>query len=319
VLRVVALFCSFTVLSFSSLAQQYPARPVRLVVGFPGGTGPDLVARVVAQKVQEGLRSSVFVDNKVGAAGLIAAQEVAKAAPDGYTLYLGTVSEIGIAPSTYSKLAYDPQKEFAPISHVASADFAFVIPQSNPAKSVKDYVAWAKTQPTAFMATFGAGTPGHFGAVMFAEAAGLKLEPVHFKTTGDAITGIINGDAPGLFGTVALVAPHVKGGKMRALGTTGATRSAVLPDVPTFKELGYADVQFDAWFGVLAPAKTPPEILDKLNVEIVKAVQSPDGRAKLEEAGFRVTGTKRDEFASIIRDDVARWAKVVKKTGFKAD
>lgn len=318
-LRLFSFVVLCTALPSTLLAQQYPSRTVRMVVGFPGGSGPDLVARVVAQKLQESFGQGVIVDNKAGAAGLIGAQEVAKAAPDGYTLYLGTVSEIGIAPSSYSRLPYDPQKDFAPISEVASADFAFVIPQSIPAKSVKEYVAWAKAQRAPFMATFGAGTPGHFGAVIFGDATGLKVEPIHFKTTGDAMTGVISGDVAGLFGTVGLVAPHVKGGKLRALATTGSSRSPLLPDVPTFKELGYSDVEFAAWFGVLAPAKTPPEILDKLNAEIVKAMKSPEARTKLEEGGFRVTGTSREEFARIIRDDSARWAKVVNATGFKAD
>jgi tripartite-type tricarboxylate transporter receptor subunit TctC len=156
--------------------------------------------------------------------------------------------------------------------------------------------------------------------VIFRNATGLKsVEPVHYKSTGDAIAGVISGDVPGLFGTVALVGPHVKSGKLRALATTGPTRSQVLPDVPTFKELGYPDVEFTTWFGFFAPAKTPPEILDKLNADIVKAVQSPDTRGKLEEGGFRLTGTDRAESARIVRDDIARWAKVVQEIGLKAD
>jgi tripartite-type tricarboxylate transporter receptor subunit TctC len=318
------LFVLFAALSllgvpFAPAFAQYPAKPVRIVVGFPSGTGPDFVARVVAQKLQDAWGKGAVVDNKPGAAGLIAAQEVARAAPDGYTLLLGEVGQLSIAPSTYRQLPYDPQKDFAPITHIVSADFAFVTnPQHVPAKTLQEYLAWAKAQRQLFMATFGAGTPGHFGTVVFSEATGVKLEPIHYKTTADAMSGILGGDVQGLFASIALAAPQVKAGKLRALATTGTSRSPVLPDVATFKELGFPTVEFTAWFGVLAPAKTPAEILDKLNAEIVKAVKSSDASAKLEEAGFRVTGTSREELSRTIRDDTARWAKVVAATGFKA-
>ena len=306
--------------STAAVAQStYPDKPVRVVVGFPPGTGPDFIARVLSQKLNENLKQGFVVDNKSGAAGLIGAQEVMRASPDGYTLYLGTVAEMGIAPSSYTKLPYDPRKDFIGISHVASADFAFVVPQSHPAKNIKEYVDWLKQRDANFLATFGAGTPGHFGAVMFANAAGVKVEPVHFKSTGDAVTAVINGEVPGLFGTIALVSPHVKSGKLRALGTTGSARSQNFPDVPTFKEAGYKDVEFDAWFGIFAPAKTPPAIVDKLNVEIVKALQAPEIRSKLADAGMQAAGTKRAEFEQMMSVDIDRWAKVVKATGFKAD
>jgi tripartite-type tricarboxylate transporter receptor subunit TctC len=298
---------------------QYPNKPIRLVVGFPAGTGPDVAARIVAQKLQESWSgANIIVDNKPGAAGFIAAQDVAHAAPDGYSLLLGEVGQLSIAPSTYNKIPYDPQKDFAAVSHIVSADFVFVTPPTIPPKTIKEYVDWAKAQKQLFMATFGAGTPGHFGAVVFGDALGLKPEAVHYKSTGDAMTGALNGDVQGLFATVALTASYVKSNRLRALAMTGPVRSPLLPDVPTFKELGYPDLEFSAWFGILAPAKTPPEILDKLNAEIVKALKSPDGRAKLEQAGFRVTGSGRTEFANVIRDETVRWGKVVKASGFKA-
>lgn len=317
-LRVAAAVALTAATISGAWAQAYPSRTVRVVVGFPSGTGPDFVARMVAQKLQDTLGQGFVVDNKSGAAGLIGAQDVAKAAPDGYTLYLGTVSELGIAPSTYSRLPYDPVKDFAPVSHVASSDFGFVVPMSVPAKNLKEYLEWSKGQKTVFMGTFGAGTPGHFGVAMFGDATRAKVEPVHYKSTGDAMSGVISGDTQGLFGTIALVAPHVKTGKLRALATTGPQRSGVLPDVPTVKELGYPTLEFDAWFGLVAPAKTPPEILDKLNAAVAKAMQVPEVREKFEGAGFRVTGTSRDEFAKLMRQDIARWEKVVKATGFKA-
>ncbi len=297
---------------------QYPTRPVRLVVGFPAGSGPDVAARIVAQKLQDSFTAGVIVDNKPGAAGFIAASEVARASPDGYTLLFGEVAQISIAPSTYNKLPYDPQKDFAPVTQVVSADFAFVTPPNLPPKTLKEYAEWAKGQKQIFMATFGAGTPGHFGAVVFGDALHLKPEPVHYKTTGDAMTGTLGGDVQGLFGSIALTAPYIKSNRLKGLAMTGPVRSPLVPDVPTFKELGYPDLEFSAWFGVLAPAATPADILDKLNAEINKALKTPEGKAKLEDAGFRVTGTSRADFGKVIRDETARWGKIVKASGFKA-
>lgn len=299
----------------------YPARPVRLIVGFPAGTGPDIVARLLAQKLSEGWGGvGVIVDNKPGAGGLIAAGEAARAAPDGYTLMLGETGQLSIAPSSYNKLPYDPAKDFAAVSHVVGADFALLVnPQKVPAKNVKEFVEWSGKQKGLFMATFGAGTPGHFGAFIFGDAVRLKPEPVHYKTTGDALGGMFSGDTHAVFASVGLAAPNVKAGKLHALGTTGPVRAAGLPDVPTMKEQGYGTLEFGSWFGIVAPAKTPPEILAKLSADVQKAVKSEDGRKKLEDAGFRPTGTTREEFAKIIADDTVTWGKAVAATGFKAD
>ena len=299
----------------------YPDRPVRIVVGFAAGTGPDIVARLLAQALSEGWNNlGVIVDNKAGAGGLIAASETARAEPDGYTLMLGATGPLSIAPSTYRKLAYDPQKDFVPVSQVVSTDFALLInPQKVPVRNLKDYVAWAKQQKGLFLATFGAGTLGHFGAYMFADAVGIKPEPVHYKNTSDAMIGLFNGDVQGVFSSVSLAAPQVKAGKLLALGTTDATRSAALPDVPTIKEQGFPNLEFTAWFGIVAPAGTPPAIISKLNADIVRAVQSSDTKKRLEEAGFRVTGTSADAFAKIIEADTTTWGKAVAATGFKAD
>ncbi len=305
----------------AALAQSaYPNKPVRLIVGFPAGTGPDIVARLLGQKLSEAWGTGVIVDNKPGAGGLIAATEAARAAPDGYTLMLGETGQLAIAPSSYSKLPYDAQKDFVPVSQVVSADFALLVnPLKVPSKNVKDFADWSKQQKGLFMATFGAGTPGHFGAYMFGDAIKIKPEPVHYKSTGDALAGIFGGDVQGVFASIGLAAPNVKSGKLLALATTGPVRSAALPDVPTFKEQGYPELEFSSWFGIVAPAKTPPEIIAKLNADIVKAVRSADGKTKLEDAGFRVTGTSREEFVRIISADTAKWGKAVAATGFKAD
>lgn len=299
----------------------YPNRPVRIIVGFPAGTGPDIVARLLAQKLSEGWgNQGVIVDNKPGAAGLIAASEAARATPDGYTLMLGETGQLSIAPSSYNKLPYNPAQDFAPVSQVVSADFALLVnPQKVPAKNVKEFVSWVQQQKGLFMATFGAGTPGHFGAFMFGEAIKIKPEAVHYKSTADALGGIFSGDVQGVFASVGLAAPNVKAGKLLALGTTGPARAAALPDVPTIKEQGYANLEFSSWFGIVAPARTPPEILAKLSTDVQKAVSDPAMRTKLEDAGFRVTGTTAEAFARIIAADTVTWGKAVAATGFKAD
>jgi tripartite-type tricarboxylate transporter receptor subunit TctC len=274
----------------------------------------------LAQGLQERGQYTIVVDNKPGAGGLIAAQEAARATPDGYTIMLGEVGQLSIAPSSYSKLPYDVVRDFAPVSHVVSSNFVLLTnPEKNPSKTAKEFALWAKAQPTFFMATFGAGTPGHFGAYMFGEAAGVAAEPVHFKSTGDAVSALLGGDVPGVFASVALALPNVKGGKMRALAVSGNARAAALPDVPTLAEQGFAGVEFSSWFGVVAPAKTPADVLDKLSADIVKAVSAPEIRTKLQEMGFKVTGTTRAEFAKIIADDTVVWGKAVRGTGFKAD
>lgn len=299
----------------------YPNKPVRIIVGFPAGTGPDIVARLLAQKLSEGWGNlGVIVDNKPGAGGLIAAGEAARAAPDGYTIMLGETGQLSIAPSSYNKLPYDPAKDFAAVSQVVTSDFVLLVnPQKVPARNVKEFVDWTKQQKGLFLATFGAGTPGHFGAFMFGDAVKLKPEPVHYKNTSDALGGLFSGDVQGVFASVGLAAPNVKAGKLAALGTTGATRTPTLPDVPTIKEQGYANLEFSSWFGIVAPAKTPPEIIAKLNADIVRAVQSPEGKAKMEEAGFRVTGTSQQDFTRTIAADTVTWGKAVAATGFKAD
>ncbi|MET0544140.1 MAG: tripartite tricarboxylate transporter substrate binding protein [Variovorax sp.] len=299
----------------------YPNHPVRIIVGFPAGTGPDIVARLLGQKLSEVWGGvGVVIDNKPGAGGLIAASEAARAQPDGYTLMLGETGQLSIAPSSYNKLPYDPAKDFVPVSQVVTADFMLLVnPQKVPAKNVKEFAAWTQQQKGLFLATFGAGTPGHFGAFMFGEAVRQKPEPVHYKTTGDALGGLFSGDVQGVFASVGLAAPNVKSGKLAALGTTGATRNPSLPDVPTIKEQGYPTLEFNSWFGIVAPAKTPADVVAKLGADIQKAVGSPDGRQKLEDAGFRVTGTTGAEFGRIIAADTVTWGKAVAATGFKAD
>lgn len=307
-------------LSRPAFANDYPSRPIRLVVPYAPGGGSDVVGRLVAQKLTESSGWNVIVDNKAGASAMIGTDAVAKSAADGYTLLIADVSAISIAPAAFSKLPYDPARELVPVSEVVRTDFVLVVPNSSPAKTVADFVKMAKADKDKVnFGTFGAGTPGHFGAEMFAEQGGFKVEPVHFRATGDAVTAIIAGDVQAAFVSTALAMAQVKGEKMRALATTAPQRSPLLPAVPTFTESGFPKADFSAWFALFVPAGTPQAVIDKLNAQVVAAVQSPEVRRRLEEAGFSIAGTSAADTRRMIATETVRWQKVVAATGFKGD
>ncbi|UUX94524.1 tripartite tricarboxylate transporter substrate binding protein [Aquabacterium sp. J223] len=299
----------------------YPQRPVRLIVGFPAGAGPDILARLLAQKLSEHWGGQgVVVDNKPGAGGLIAASEAARAAPDGHTLLLGLTGNLVIAPATYRKLPYDPLKDFVPVSQVVTSDFVLMSnTEKVPVRDVKEFAAWSQKQPKGiFMGTFGAGTPGHFGAFILGDAVKVKPEVIHYKNTGDVITGLVNGDVHAVLASVGVAAPNVKAGRLSALAVTGPARNPAMPEVPTLKEQGI-DLEITSWFGIVVPARTPMELVDRLNADLLKVLQSPDTRQRIEAAGFAPTGTSREAFARLIQSDTAVWGKAVAATGYKAD
>jgi tripartite-type tricarboxylate transporter receptor subunit TctC len=301
-------------------AQTFPDRQVKLVVGFPPGTGPDIVARTLGQRLGELLKQPLVVDNRAGAGGQIAAQAVAKSPADGLTVLLGEVGSISIAPAAYSKLPYDPAKELAAIAEVVRSDFVLVVPATSPAKTVAEFVAQHKGRKDKVnFGTFGAGTPGHFGAEVFGEMAGFGVEPIHYRATGDAVTAIAAGDVQAAFMSTALAMAQVKGGRVRALATTAAQRSPLLPEVPTFTEAGYPKADFAAWFALLAPAGTPAAALDTWQRATAAALQTPEVRSKLTEAGFTVSNVSRADTEKMLKAEAQRWAQVVKTTGFKGD
>lgn len=308
-------------LGWPGLAQaQSLTGPLKLTVGFPPGSGPDVVARTLGLRLGEELKLPLAVDNKAGAGGQIAAQTVAKSLPDGNTVLLGEVGSISIAPAAFSKLPYQPLKEFAAISEVVRADFVLVVPMGSPHRSVAEFVKAAKADKDKVnFATFGAGTPGHFGAEVFGELAGFSVESIHYRSTGDAVTAIIAGDVKAAFVSTALAMAQVKGGKVRALATTAKERSPLLPEVPTFTETGYPKADFAAWFALLAPAATPAPLLDALQRATVAALRHPEVSQKLLEAGFSLTPSTRAEAQAMLQREATRWAAVVKATGFKGD
>lgn len=301
-------------------AAQYPQAPVRLNVGFPPGTGPDIVARTLSQHLGARLNQSVVVENRAGAGGQIAAQAVARSPADGYTLLLGEVGSISISPATYTNLNYDPLRDFEPISEVVRADFALVVPARAPYKDVAAFIEAAKAATDRInFATFGAGTPGHFGAELFAREVGIKIEPIHYRSTGDAVSALASEAVHAAFVTTALAAPQVQAGTLRALAVTGAQPSAVLPGVPTFAQAGYDKVDFGAWFALFAPKGTPTAILDKLQAESAAALREPQAARTLDGAGFVVVGSTRQALQDLLDSEAKRWGEIVKATGFKAD
>lgn len=301
-------------------AAAFPDQAIRLNVGFPAGTGPDVVARTVGDQLSKELGQSVVVENKAGAGGQIAAHSVAQAQADGYTILLGEVGSMSITPETTSKLSYAPLKDFDPITEAVRVNFVLVTPPDSPYKTLKDFIEAARTSKESFnIATFGAGTPGHFGAEMLAEAAGFKIVPVHYRSTGDAVSAIIGGQVQGAFITTAMASTQVSGGKMGALAITGEQRSNILPSVPTFNESGLPDVNFGAWFAFFAPDGTPGNVLDTLHGGIVKSLQAPNVQKVLQDAGFVIVGSSREETAKLMVEEQKRWSAVVKKTGFKID
>ncbi len=297
----------------------YPEKPIRLVVGYPPGSSLDTIARLFDQKLAEALGKPIVVENAAGAAGSIAADRVAKAAPDGYTLGLMTEAQIVINPSLY-KLAYDPVKDFAPVSQVTASSNMLVVHNAVPAKSVKELVALAKAQPSGLtFASSGSGNATHMAAELFKSMAGVDIRHIPYKGGVAAIPDLLGGRVTMMFSPIALVLPMVREGKLRALAVTSLRRSSAVPELPTIAESGYPSFEYTSWNGLLAPARTPATIVDKLHLETVKALALPDLRAKLADLGVERIGNSPDEFAAVIKSEIPKWVKVIKESGMKAD
>ena len=296
----------------------YPEKPIHMIVGFPPGSQPDIVARLLGQRLAESLGKPVVVEDVAGAAGNIAADRIAKAAPDGYTLGL-LGAQIVTSPSLY-KLAYDPVKDFAPVSQLTVSPTMLVVHNAVPAKSVKELVALAKAQPGSLtFASGGSGSSTHMVAELFKSVAGLDIRHIPYKGTQAAIPDLLGGRITMTFSPISNVLPLAREGKLRALAVTSLRRSSAAPELPTIAESGYPGFEFTLWFGLLAPARTPATIVRKLHLETVKALALPDLRAKLADLGLEVIGTSPSEFAAIIKSEIPKWAKVIKDAGIKAD
>ena len=310
-------------LPFAAQAQgnDFASRPTRVLIGVPAGGTQDVLTRALAQAVRASLGPWVL-ENKAGAAGRIAAETVKSAEPDGHTLLLGTASLMTMFPHAYPKLSYDPFKDFVPLVNAASFELALVAHQSVPANTLAEFVAWAKTQGTQgdqlSFASYGAGTPSHFLGEMLNRAAGLRMLHVPYRGSTPARQDVMGGTVPVYFDTVGGALSMLPSGRVKVLATSGSRRSPALPSVPTFVELGYPDVIAAAWFAYYAPARTPEPVLALLRRELLKAVNSREVRQQLLPNGMYPVGDGPEALLQTMREDSARWGRIMKSVGFMA-
>ena len=307
-------------LTFAQGAANYPAKPVRLVVPFPAGGTTDILARAVAQRLSEAWGQQVIVDNRPGAGGNIGSDLVAKAKPDGYTLLMGTVGTHAINPSLYRNMPYDHVKDFAPVILVAGVPNVLVVNPSLPVHSVPELIAYAKANPGKLnFASSGNGTSIHLSGELFKTMAGVQMTHVPYKGSSPALADLMGGQVQLMFDNLPSSLGLIKGGKLRAIAVTSATRAAALPDVPTIAESGLPGFEASSWFGVLAPAATPHEIVAKLNGTIALWLATPEAKEKLLAQGAIAAGGSPEDFARHIDRETAKWAKVVKASGAHID
>jgi tripartite-type tricarboxylate transporter receptor subunit TctC len=314
-----SLLVGFLVLVFAAggaCAQAYPSKPVRLVLPFPPGGGTDVVGRLLAQK----LGPPVIVDNRAGAGGRIGTELVARSAPDGYTLMLGTSSVMGTGPALYQKLPFNMPKDFAPISLVAYTAYVLAVHPSVPATSVKGLIALAKSRPGRLtFASSGAGGAAHLSGELFSSMAGVKMIHVAYKGSSPGTLSVISGETDLMFSNALPVLPQVKSGRLRALGVTTPQRTVLLPAVPTIAESGLPGFEVQQLYGVLAPAGTPREIVRRLNEEIAKVMLTDDSRSRLLADGSEVRVSTPEELEKAITAEIAKWAQVIRQAGIKEE
>ena len=300
-------------------AKTWPTKPIRLLVPYsPGGT-TDFSARIVGAKLSETLGQSVVVDNRPGAGSIIGTDSAAKANPDGYTLLMVDTG-FSITPAIYSKLPFDAERDFAPVTEVIRVQNWLVVNPSLPAKSVKELVALARSKPGFVKyASGGVGSPFHMAAEQFRLASKADIVHVPYKGGGAAMTAVVAGEVAYAFPTMATALPFVQSGKMRALAVVAPKRSPMLPDVPTIAEAGMPEVTLSSWYGVIAPAKTPKPLIDRINHEIVQAIKSPDVQKRFTSASADVIGSSPQEFQKVISSEIRTWRAVAKAGGIKAE
>ena len=314
------LFLAAALLAAPLHAQDYPNKPIRMVVGFPPGGGTDVVARIITPRYSELLGQPVVIENRPGATGTMAAGQVAKTAPDGYTIMMGHVSVNAIAPAMFSSLSYDVIKDFAPVGIAAAVPHFVTVHPSMKAASLKELIAYMKANPGMTIPSAGNGSMPHLAGEIFQSLAGVKLVHVPYKGSGQSMQDLLGGQHLVAFDTMPASSPHVRSGKLRALANSSAARLPAFPDVPTAQEAGLPGYQVITWYGVFAPAGTPPAIVNRLHADLVKAMQTPDVKSKLDGIGADGSFSRTPEdFAALVRSDTARYAKIVKEIGLKID
>jgi tripartite-type tricarboxylate transporter receptor subunit TctC len=299
-------------------ADPYPTRPIRMIVGFAPGGGTDLTARPVAQKLSELLGQQVVVENKPGAAGNIATEQVVRAAPDGYTLLMGTIAALAINPSLYGNLKFDPETDLAPVIQVVDATNVLTLHPSVPAGSVKELIALAK-QTSLSAGSSGIGATGHLAIELFNLMAGTKLVHVPYKGGGPAMGDLVGGQIQLIFATTASAIPQIKAGRVKGIAVTTAKRSALMPELPTISEAGLPGFDANNWYGIVVPVGTPRAIIDQLNAATTKALGMPDVKATLFNQGLDPAPGTPEQFGAYIKSERIKWAKVIKESGAKAE
>ena len=301
-------------------AQGWPSRPIHIVAPSTPGDAPDVIARIVADKLSIALGKEVVVDNKPGAGGVVGSEFVAKAAPDGYTLIMGNAGSHGINAAVYTKLPYDIQRDFAPVSQIAVAPNIFVINPSIPAKTLQEFIAYAKGRPGQLgYASGGNGSSSHMSMELFKSMTGVDLIHVPYKGSSPALTDVVSGQDAAMIVNMPPAVPLVKAGKLRALAVTTLTRSPLMPEVPTVSESGLGGYETVAWFGVLAPAGTPKDIVNRLSAELATIARSPEMRERLSSLGAEPVGGTPEAFSAVIARDIAKWTALSKSVGIKVD
>jgi tripartite-type tricarboxylate transporter receptor subunit TctC len=302
------------------LAQAFPVKPVRIVVGSAAGGPIDLVARLTAQELSKVFDQQFVIENRAGAGGTIAAEYVARSARDGYTLSMGSAATLCIAPALYPKLPYDPVRDFSPVSVVAATSFVLVAHPSIPARSVKEFVALARAKPGELrFGSAGSGSATHLSAELFKSMAKIDAIHVPYKGGSQAIVDVLSGQIDFMFDTIPNSMPRIKAGKLRALGVTGSQRSPVAPDLPTIAAAGVPGYEATTWFGLLAPAATPRDTVNRLSEAARKVVGAADMKQRMLSQGIEPVGNTPDEFARLIKLELPKWAKVVQASGAKVD
>ena len=320
VIRSAALAALLAVAAAAAFAQPYPSKPVKVIVAFSPGSATDILARLMAEHLTRTLGQPFVVENRPGAGGIPGTEFAKNAPPDGYTLTMCPSGPFGINPAIYSKLPYDPLKDFEPIGNIGLTPQTITVGAQQPYKTLKELVDAAKAKPGEIAyASLGVGSTAHLTMEAFQAAAGIKLNHIPFKGSGEAQTQLMGGSVPVMADTIPGVLNHVKSGKLRTLAVAIPSRSPYMPDVPTVAESGYPGFESMGWIGLAAPAKTPVAILDRLNAELKSMLKDPAVKAKFEQLAFTPVGDSRAEFAAFIRSEIAKWSLVAKASGAKAD
>ena len=303
-----------------ALAQSYPTKSIRLICPFPPGGAVDIASRAIANELSKTIGQQVVVENKPGAGGNIGGAEAARAAPDGYTIFMTTSGISAINPALYSKMPFDPNKDLAPVSALVSLNNVLVVHPSVAAKSVTEIIALAKAQPGKMTyASSGSGTSIHMSGEMFKHLAKVDILHIPYKGSSPALTDMLGGQVMMMFDNIPSALPHIKSGKLRALATTGAKRDATLPDLPTIAEAGVPGYESGVWFGLLVPAGTPRDIVAKLNAEAVKGTKSPEFVKRMTDLGYNIIGSTPEQMTEMLKTEVNTWGPIVKASGAKAD